>query len=325
MDQTVEKVNKPIEVVYSKPKMSKRIMAYFIDIGLFVMSTLILFSIFNVPVTHSTWYKSHSEELTQLRNESGLYVEDETIIAYVESNEEYDSYTKRKDELSKRINSFYYNEIYFSDIETNLKKYSDRKLQAKSENVNLFVKNENEVVENPGASHEALYNFYKSEISNYSLGYLFNNPRYTSLVKFTFHVTVVEFVVLITITHIIFFLVLPLTCFKRGRQTLGTKLENVGLISYHADNISTGMFILRYLFNFVVFVPLNFACFLIPSLISVTIMYAGKTNSSLTNYVFNDYAVDVTNQKIYFNSLEREEAQIKLQDMSIENKDLRLK
>ena len=54
-------------------------------------------------------------------------------------------------------------------------------------------------------------------------------------------------------------------------------------------------------------------------------MYFTKSNSSLVNYVFNDYMVDVTDQKIYFNALEREEFEIKLQEISIENKDLRLK
>jgi hypothetical protein len=35
--------------------------------------------------------------------------------------------------------------------------------------------------------------------------------------------------------------------------------------------------------------------------------------------------VDVTDQKIYFDAVEREEAEIKLQEISIENRDLLLK
>ena len=54
-------------------------------------------------------------------------------------------------------------------------------------------------------------------------------------------------------------------------------------------------------------------------------MYLNKTNSNLTNYVFNDYAVDVSDKLIYLNSLERAESEFKLQEISLENKDFTLK
>ena len=54
-------------------------------------------------------------------------------------------------------------------------------------------------------------------------------------------------------------------------------------------------------------------------------MYVNKTNSNLPNYVFNDYAVDVDNQTIYLNALERAESEFKLQEISIENKDFTIK
>ena len=64
---------------------------------------------------------------------------------------------------------------------------------------------------------------------------------------------------------------------------------------------------------------------MIPTFVSITMMYVNKTNSSLVNYVFNDYMVDITAQDIYLNDLERIEAQESLKQASLENKDYRLK
>ena len=54
-------------------------------------------------------------------------------------------------------------------------------------------------------------------------------------------------------------------------------------------------------------------------------MFLTKTNQGLTNYVFNDYFVDVTNQHIYLDEGERQSSKTNLENMSIENKDLLLK
>ena len=75
----------------------------------------------------------------------------------------------------------------------------------------------------------------------------------------------------------------------------------------------------------IIFVYLNFFAFLIPSILSISMMFLSKSSSSLVNYVFNDYMVDVTNQKIYYNALELEEAKFTLQKASIENKEFKLK
>ena len=103
------------------------------------------------------------------------------------------------------------------------------------------------------------------------------------------------------------------------------KMEKIGIISIHADNVTTGKFVGRFFFNYFVFFILDFVGFLIPAIVSITMMFVTKSNSNLTNYVFNDYAVDITDKTIYLNSLERDEAEFKLQEISLENKDFTLK
>ena len=320
----MEQAKNKIEVVYKKAKLRKRMLAYFIDIGLLIMSTLIMLSIINIPITSSPWYKAKEAELVQLRNDSGLYVDGINIVDYVSSNSDYPSYEEKKNFVSEHIDNFYKNTTYFNDLAKIKNEYENRKLAAKKDGVNLFVREDGEVKEN-AVSAELLYNFYVDETQNYTYAYLMRNTNYFYLTRFSFLVTVGEFVSLFTLFFIIYFLILPLTCFKRGRQTLGMKLEKIGLISVKAVNIGAGKFVGRFVFNYFVFFILNFVGFLIPSIVSVTMMYVNKTNSNLPNYVFNDYAVDITDKTIYLNALEREESEFKLQEISLENKDFTIK
>ena len=320
----MEQANNKIEVVYKKAKLGKRMLAYFIDIGLLIMSTLIMLSIINIPITSSPWYKSKEAELVQLRNDSGLCENGINIVDYVSTNSDYSSYEEKKNFLSERIDNFYKNTTYFTDLEKIKNDYETRKLEAKKDGVNLFVKEDGEVKEN-AVSAELLYNFYVDETQNYTYAYLMRNANYFYLTRFSFLVTVVEFISLFTLFFVVYFLILPLTCFKRGRQTIGMKLEKIGLISVKAVNITAGKYVGRFVFNYFVFFILNFVGFLIPSIVSVTMMYVNKTNSNLPNYVFNDYAVDVTDKTIYLNALERAESEFKLQEISLENKDFTIK
>ena len=320
----MEQTNNKIEVVYKKAKLGKRMLAYFIDFGLLIMTTLIMVSIINIPITRSSWYKSKENELTEIRNETGLYVDGINIVDYLTDNEGFPSYEEKKNELSNRIDNFYKNTTYFNDLNKIKTEYDNRKLNAKKDGVNLFIQEDGKVVEN-AVSAEHLYNFYVEETQNYTFAFLMRNTNYFYLTRFSFLVTIVEFVSLFTLFFIVYFLILPLTCFKRGRQTIGMKLEKIGIISVKAVNVTTGLYIGRFVFNYFVFFILNFVGFLIPAIVSITMMYLNKTNSNLTNYVFNDYAVDVSDKLIYLNSLERAESEFKLQEISLENKDFTLK
>ena len=98
MEQVTE--NKQIEVVYKKAKLSKRMFAHFIDIGLFFLATVITFSIVNMIVTHSGWFKSKDNRLTEIKNESGLFEDGVNVISYVDELKNDDdspySYEQRK-------------------------------------------------------------------------------------------------------------------------------------------------------------------------------------------------------------------------------------
>ena len=315
--------NAPQEIVYTKAKLGRRMAGHFFDLGILFLATSILVSIVNMIVINTGWYKGKEADLVAMRNESKLY-DDGVVISEVAADDTtFPSYENKKDYLSVRIDEFYHSPTYFKDL-TIWDEYGERKLNAVEENVHLFVKNGDKIVEN-NVSHELLYNFYKAEVDDHALAYLMTNVDYFNLTRLQFWTIIIEIIVLTTLMFTFFYLIFPLVIFKRGRQTIGMKLEKIALISYRAVNVTGGKYVLRFLFMYAVFIPLNFVSFLIPSLVSTTMMYFSKTNSSLPNYVFNDYMVDITNQEIYLNELEREYKEEERKKISLENRDLTLK
>ena len=310
--------NKPIEVVYTKAKLGKRLIAHFFDISILAICVAFGVTISNQVVTSTGLYQQKEAAIAQIRNDSGLYVNNTDLVTYADNSPDFSTVAERKTFLAEHLDYFYHNSTYFND-ETIFNQYKERKI-ARTDIFN------SDGTERSGEGFAAgQYEFYKGEYNNISLGYLFKNTTYFYLVRYQFWSVLIQAISLITLFFTIFYLIFPLFIFKRGRQTIGMKLEKIGLISVHADNIQTGVYVGRFFFMYFIFIPINFVSFGLPSIISTTMSYFSKRNSSLPNYVFNDYMVDVTNQQIYLNTYEREESLIKLQQISIENKDLRLK
>lgn len=312
-----------IEVTYAKASVGKRMLAHIIDIGLLFLSTAIIFSLSNMVITNSRFYKNKQEEFIVIKNESRLYENNIDIVTYVSDDTLFPTYFAKKEEIKNRLEEFYHNPTYFSN-NTKYEEYQNRKLEYQVNGIYLFEKDGDDIVER-NVDDVYLFEFYKNEINDYAMAYLVNNSKYFALNSFTFLTSIIQIAVAVTVAFIIFYLVFPLAVFKRGRQTIGMKLEKFGIITLKAENESAGKYVGRFFFMYFIFLPINFVSFLIPSFVSIGMMYFTKSNSSLVNYVFNDYMVDVTNQKIYFSALEREEAEENLKNMSIENKDLYLK
>lgn len=316
-----------IEVVYTKGKMSKRLFAYFIDLSLLILMSFVFLSLSNMVVQSTPMFKEREAELTEIKNDSKLYVDNVYILTYVNDSEEFESFTQKKEFISSALDEFYNNPEYFKSIVEIQADYNKRKADAVNEsNIHVFVKNSEDVlIENEQVSPEDLYNFYYTEIDEHALSYLVNNSRYFWLQSHAFIAMVIQFVIISTIMFTVTYLVLPLTCFKRGRQTLGMKMARIGLIEVTAVNQPAGKYVGRFFFMLFVMYYLNFFAFLLPSIVSVTMMFVSKTAQSLVNYVFNDYIVDVTDQKIYMDEMERYVQTAKLSEMSIENNDVVLK
>ena len=314
---------KKIEVVYDKAPLSKRVLSHFFDISIWLLTSLIFFTVINSIVNNSGWYKSKENQLITLRNESKLYKDNLVVTKYIDDSNEFTSIQEKKEFLVTCIDEFYANPDFFTDTK-HITEYSERKLKVTTEGVHLFIEKGGQVVENE-VQPAYLLDFYKTEIDDHSLGYLFYNSKYFDLTRFDFWKVMVEIISSATFFYLIYYLLLPLTLFKRGRSTIGMKLSKIGLLDIHALTPKKLSFILRTLFNLLVFVYLNIVAFLIPSFISIGMMFLTKTNQSLTNYIFNDYFVDTSNQHIYLDEGERQFSKSNLEKVSIENKDFIIK
>lgn len=308
------------EVVYTKAKPGRRMLAHVMDVGIFLIMSIMLFTVSNLIVRNSSSYTQSMERLSQIRNESGLYTDNVIITTYVNDNTKFPNTTDKKEYLRKGIDYFYHNPTYFVDIAKQMEIYDKRRLDSL-----LFERNSEEEVVEKNVDVQQLYTFYKSEIDDRAVVLLLNNLEYVTLSRISFISALIEIIVSATLSFIILYYIVPAFIFRRGRQTIGMKLSKIGLITIHAVNESLGIYTLRALFMFFVFIPINFVSFMIPTFVSITMMYVNKTNSSLVNYVFNDYMVDLTSQDIYLNDLERIEAQESLKQASLENRDYRLK
>lgn len=317
-----------IDVEYTKAKISSRFLAFIVDIFILLFTTFIIFSFSNMAIQNMRFYTNLVDGREKLKTSSGLYLEDGTMITtYMDSDtqQEYNSNLQKKNKLSSVLKTFYSNDVFF-DLTNNdgLKEYNERKTNAKHNDQSLFTFDLGEYLEN-NLDPVYFYDFYKDEVEYHAIQYLFNSNEYTNHTKTIFLILFIIFIVELIICYVVYFLVFPLTFLKRGRQTLGMKLFKISLISSNALNIKTNIFWLRFAFNLSIMLLLDLFAFLIPFILSVTMLYVTKTNQNLTNYVFNDYCVDSTNDDIYLNYFEYLDKKRLNEETRLENKNLTLK
>lgn len=314
--------NKTLEKEYYTVKTHKKILASFVDLFLFIFTVVVIFSVINIGYQNLEGpYKNSVNENKSLRIESKLYDENDVLITEEIDSSTTMTYQQKKNELSYALNYFYSSSTFFTSNEGK-EIYESRKKEAIVDNQALFVLKDDIYVEIENIAPEKYYNFYKDEIENHALVYLNNNEKYVNNERKIFLILVLTILVISIIVYSIYYLILPLTVFKRGRQTLGMKLFKFSLIGVNALNVKTSKYIGRCVFNFFVMYLLNVFSFFIPSLISLGMLFFSKRKQNLTNYIFNDYFVDTTVDEIYLNFYEyldknEFDHQIKIEDKNL--------
>lgn len=314
--------NKTLEKEYYTVKIHKKILASFVDLFIFICSTVVIFSLINIGYQNLNGpFKNSVSENKSLRIESKLYNENDILITDEIESSSTMTYQQKKNELSYILDYFYSSTTFFPSNEGKVI-YEGRKKEAIVDKQALFVLKDNTYVENKNIAPKKYYNFYKDEIENHALVYLNNNDKYVNNERKIFLILVLTILVISTLVYFIYYLILPSTIFKRGRQTLGMKLFKFSLIGVNALNVKISMYIVRCIFNFFVMYLLNVFSFFIVSLISLAMLYFSKRRQNLTNYIFNDYFVDTTVDDIYLNFYEyldknEFDHQIKIEDKTL--------
>ena len=114
-----------IEVEYPKAKLSRRFFAMVVDILFFVFSTILLFTVANVSMNATPYFKSQAANLVEIKASSGLYTNDDVIITTYINDTSFETAEAKKDYLSSKINDFYHNDTFFTTEQSNeaIKKY----------------------------------------------------------------------------------------------------------------------------------------------------------------------------------------------------------
>ncbi len=322
----------PPVLEYDKARLSKRVCANFIDIFITIFLTFIMFACSNLVLPNISSYQNIVEARYELQLESGLYVsiDDDVLLIteYTETEDAFENTESKKTYLSNAIDTFYSNTLFFvfDEDDTHLSDYEQRKLSyIHSEGGTLFTTDEEGNVVERNVNQSYLYDFYYEEVNSYSLGYLIGNEDYITYTRIIFLTSIFIIIVWYLIFVVIFYYVIPVTLFKRGRQTLGMKICTIGLIDGNALNITLKKFSLRFVFQLIFLFMLNIAAFLIPLIISYSMMYLSKASQDLTDYIFNNYVVDTKNQDIYLNYMEFLDKTNFERKITIESKDFTVK
>lgn len=191
--------------------------------------------------------------------------------------------------------------LFFTDFVKDISIYNNYKKEAKTSDDLFLFKEENNSYIRALTNNDydnTYYNFYLDIIENKATGYLQADSRYVRNLKKEVLQNLVVFYISLLISNFVIYFLFPVI-FYRGRKTLGMKIANVGLVSVDGMNVKLSRFSLRYLFYFVVIITLSLVSFLIPIIVSLTMMLVSKTGQSLTDYVFNTYKIDTSSSSIY--------------------------
>ena len=302
----MEEIKNRQELEYTKAKLSKRVLSGVVDLFFTLFLTFILFALTNLILPNLSFYQEIITQREELQYLSNLYLDDGTLITeYTENSSDFETFEERKTYLSERINIFYQNELFFDREDKIFEEYDRRKLEYQVDDIGyIFERNSENIVVERNINPEYLYQFYKNEINNYSIGYLINNSEYLETTRSLFFLSLINLSIWFIFSITIFYLIFPLFIFKRGRKTIGMVIFSIGLIDITALNISWKKYLLRFIFTLIFMFILNIFAFLIPLIISLGMMYCSKRNQDLVDYIFNNYVVETKNSEIYLNYLE---------------------
>lgn len=309
-------------LIYHSAHRGKRLLASLCDFIFTILLAMTIFSISAISMENTPFTQDIINAKREMEIDSSLYEESTSLIIYeyVDTLENY-SEREKKDYLKEHLDLFYASKYVSKE---DLAGYNQRRIEAKYGDVPLFKKVGEEILEEE-VNPLYLFNFYKYEIEDHAAKTLFLYEGFADATRNIFLYFMIIFVISLTISVSVFYLVFPLWIFKRGRQTLGKKLLKLSLIASNALNVSAPKYLLRFLFIFLVYYVLDFFSFLLPLFISLGMLFFSKRKESLIDYLFSQYVIDSSVDTIYLDYGDYLSAKRAKEEASIENNDFLLK
>ncbi|MDY6391546.1 MAG: RDD family protein [Bacilli bacterium] len=292
--------NKPqtIKVTYPKAKVYKRVLSFLVDAFFFIFVSAMMFGLIHSAMPSFPPYAEALSRREQIQEKSLLYVDGVDLVTYVEaSGDLYVSTAQRKDFLRDRIEKYYALTEYCPSAAA--EEYFTRKSLAKNNAGSLLFSLEDGKLVEGSSSPKEYYDFYVGEYRNYSLSYLSQTGEYIATTQKIFLFSFAEMALIGTANFAFFYVVVPVCLFRKGRQTFGRAIFRIGLLTRKAISPSRGKYLLRGLVAYVLLFVLDFFAFMIPLLVSATMLLLSDKGQSLLDYMFGHYAVDVSDQEAY--------------------------
>ena len=311
--EKVEIVQNTVE--YSQPKFWHTIVARFIDLFIFFLSALIIFSVANTIVVSTAWHKDADNRCNQIRLDSTLFYKDlngelKFINEFIDTNVNYPTYTAKVETflvpvIETSFPAFLESECGADVKEKYLTDYKEFKKNIKNQNgVNYFISSGDDYVQNPAIyASENMKDYYNNVytvfLKDYAQGYLVTYHKVlnglTSELSFIFFV--VEIPLCLFVAFILTYFVPPLF-FKRGRKTLGSALYKISLMDERLLSPTFPRFLARTAIVFGVFAVSIFT-FGIPLLLSFTLKAFSKMHQNFADYMLKIVEIDSSKTKVY--------------------------
>ena len=327
-DGSIAKTSPKIDISYYRPKLIHRVLANVIDILIFAFVFVSSFLGVRELIKINPTYQTKSQELIQIRVDSGLYeYDDDNILRDIVSVLNYDKgqTAKSRCTLSKKaIDTFI---TYAQGVATNeryeeiVKDYRDYRLKSDMvhNNIALFVANEsNEVVENPelldsveSVSSQVYVTFYekayKPYIDDHLQAYLsIAIPSYKEIINYQNNMLIwVNIFPVYCGTGLLVYL-LPLFIFRRGRMTFGKALYGIGLVDSNCLSPSLPRILARFAIFYFAILILSLLTFGLPMILSFSLMAFSKNKQGFPDYMLRLVEVDARRTKIYLSFQEVE-------------------
>ena len=288
---------------YKRVGLIKRTFVAILDI-VFLLVLVFIFSFTSLGIfINTSYFISSNETLISIKNDSKLF-KDNIEYSYILKNDDTLTINEKSERLNEVITNFY---ISLDNLDLNnnyYESYLNRKLEAESNDLNLFVKVNEEVKKGTnGISDTTYFDYYLGEYRSYSVPILYGTNEYETISKNIVMINLTIIVISILISGLIIYLVFPLI-FKRDHATLAMKIFKLGLINQNGLSLENKEFLFRFLFLYIAEFILGILSLFIIPLISYSYMILSKKEAPFHDAMINIMMVDKNSNKIYLNKVE---------------------
>jgi uncharacterized RDD family membrane protein YckC len=337
LEQTAETTTAPtgtISLEYPKASWWKRLFAFLFD---FLMAAIVATCII-VPsksaLNSNAQYANAVSTMNEIELSSGLYVTKDKKIVPITTAWSFDSsatptnedYARLNSDYEAALQSFFTNSAFFvSDVGKNKYlslKVGDSSIKQSDKKTPYWhyvvdTEGNNQLVAQ--TDDKTLLNFYVTAIDDNAIPLISTQtPSYIEASKVVFWGTFLLIYLVSLLCLFVFFCLVPLI-FKRGWQTFGKKLFKISLINGQAVNPKARQYWLHCLLQFFFDFVIGSVSFGIPLIVSFTMLMTRKDGQDFEDYVSGLYAVDTTDDTIYFSRDEYEERNRHLDSMQLKD------